>query len=47
MKKLFLSILFMTLSIASFSQNFKKKYAFVILEKSGVIGEWQNAYSNV
>jgi hypothetical protein len=41
MKKLFLSLLFMMLSVASFSQVFVKKYTSVISEKAGVLGDWQ------
>jgi len=41
MKKLFLSLLFLMLSMASFSQTFVKKYTSVIAEKAGVTGEWQ------
>ena len=42
MKKLFLSVLFLMLSVASFSQVFVKKYTSVISEKAGVIGKWQD-----
>jgi uncharacterized protein YdbL (DUF1318 family) len=42
MKKLFLSLLFMMLSVASFSQTFVKKYTSVIAKKAGVVGEWQD-----
>jgi hypothetical protein len=43
MKKLILSVLFMSLSVASFSQTFVKKYTSVITEKAGVLGEWKDA----
>jgi hypothetical protein len=42
MKKLFLSVLFMMLSVASFSQVFVRKYTSVISEKENVLGEWQS-----
>ena len=42
MKKLFLSLLFTMLSVASFSQTFVKKYTSVIAKKAGVVGEWQD-----
>ena len=42
MKKLFLSLLFMMLSVASFSQVFVKKYTSVISEKAGVLGDWED-----
>lgn len=41
MKKLILSVLFLMLSLASFSQTFVKKYTSAIAEKAGVLGEWQ------
>jgi hypothetical protein len=41
MKKLFLALLFLTLSVASFSQTFVKKYTAVISEEAGVIGNWK------
>jgi hypothetical protein len=43
MKKLILSVLFMLISVASFSQTFVKKYTSVITEKAGVLGEWKDA----
>jgi hypothetical protein len=43
MKKLILSVLLLSLSIASFSQTFVKKYTSVITEKDGVMGEWKDA----
>jgi hypothetical protein len=42
MKKLILSLLFLMLSVASFSQTFVKKYTSVIAEKAGVMGKWQD-----
>jgi hypothetical protein len=42
MKKLILSVLFLMLSLASFSQTFVKKYTLAIAEKAGVLGEWQD-----
>jgi hypothetical protein len=42
MKKLILSVLFLMLSVASFSQTFVKKYTSVIAEKAGVMGNWQD-----
>lgn len=42
MKKLILSVLFLMLSIASFSQTFVNKYTSVISEKAGVVGKWQD-----
>jgi hypothetical protein len=42
MKKLILSVLFLMLSLASFSQTFVKKYTSAIAEKAGVLGEWQD-----
>ena len=42
MKKLILSLLFLMLSVASFSQTFVKKYTSAIAEKAGVLGEWQD-----
>ena len=42
MKKLFLSVLFLMFSVASFSQTFVKKYTSVIAKKAGVVGEWQD-----
>jgi hypothetical protein len=42
MKKLILSVLFLMLSVASFSQTFVKKYTSAIAEKAGVLGEWQD-----
>jgi hypothetical protein len=42
MKKIILSVLFMTLSVASFSQTFVKKYASLISESAGVLGKWQD-----
>lgn len=42
MKKLFLSVLFLMLSVASFSQVFVKKYTSVISEKAGVMGKWED-----
>lgn len=47
MKKLFLSVLFFMLSVASFSQTFVKKYNSLIAEKAGVMGEWQNTSMTV
>jgi len=41
MKKLFLSTLFLILSVTSFSQTFVKKYTDVINEKNGVLGDWE------
>lgn len=41
MKKLFLSALFFTISVTSFSQTFVKKYTDVINLKNGVLGEWE------
>jgi len=41
MKKLFLSALFFTISVTSFSQTFVKKYTDVINRKNGVLGEWE------
>jgi hypothetical protein len=43
MKKLILSVLFLMISVSSFSQAFVKKYTSVIFEKAGVLGEWQDA----
>jgi len=42
MKKLFLSALFLTFSVASFSQTFVNKYTSVISEKAGVLGKWRD-----
>jgi hypothetical protein len=42
MKKLILSVLFMSLSVASFSQTFVEKYTTSISKKEGVFGEWKN-----
>jgi hypothetical protein len=42
MKKLILSVLFLMLSLASFSQTFVKKYTSAIAEKAGVLGEWKD-----
>lgn len=42
MKKLILSVLFLMLSIVSFSQVFVKKYTSVISEKAGVMDKWQD-----
>ena len=42
MKKLILSLLFLTFSITSFSQTFVKKYTSVIKKVNGVLSEWQN-----
>lgn len=42
MKKLILSVLFLTFSLTSFSQTFVKKYTSVIAEKEGVMGNWQD-----
>jgi hypothetical protein len=47
MKKLFLSLLFLMLSVASFSQTFVKKYNTLIAEKAGVMGEWQDTSMTV
>lgn len=41
MKKLFLSVLLLMLSVVSFSQTFVNKYNSVIAEKSGVLGKWE------
>lgn len=41
MKKLFLPVLFLMLSVVSFSQTFVNKYNSVIAEKSGVMGNWE------
>jgi hypothetical protein len=42
MKKLILSVLFLMISVVSFSQTFVKKYTSAIAEKAGVLGEWQD-----
>ena len=47
MKKLILSVLFMMLSVASFSQTFVKKYTSVISEKAGVLGKWETTSMTV
>ncbi len=41
MKKLILSVLFLMLSVVSFSQTFVKKYNSVIAEKAGILGKWE------
>ena len=41
MKKLILSVLFLMISVVSFSQTFVKKYNSVIAEKAGVLGKWE------
>jgi hypothetical protein len=42
MKKLILSLLFLTFSITSFSQTFVKKYTSVITKTNGVLSEWKD-----
>jgi hypothetical protein len=42
MKKLILSILFLTFSLTSFSQTFVKKYTSVISKKAGILGDWKD-----
>lgn len=42
MKKLFLSVLFLMLSVASFSQPFVNKYTSVINKEAGVLGDWKD-----
>jgi hypothetical protein len=41
MKKLFLSVLLLMLSVVSFSQTFVNKYNSVIAEKAGILGKWE------
>ena len=41
MKKLFLSVLFLMLSVVSYSQTFVNKYTSVISVKANVLGEWK------
>ena len=41
MKKLILSVLFLTLSLTSFSQTFVKKYLYYITAKDNVLSEWK------
>ena len=41
MKKLFLSVLFLTFSVASYSQTFVNKYTSVISVKANVLGAWK------
>jgi hypothetical protein len=41
MKKLFLSVLFLMLSVASFSQPFVNKYTSVINKAGGILGDWK------
>jgi hypothetical protein len=42
MKKIFLSVLFFTLSLASYSQTFVNKYNYAISSKDGVKGDWKS-----
>jgi hypothetical protein len=42
MKKTFLAVLFLMLSLASYSQTFVNKYNSVIGTSAGVKGEWQS-----
>lgn len=42
MKKLFLSVLFLMISLVSFSQTFVEKYNSAISKKADVFGDWQD-----
>ena len=42
MKKLFLSVLFLMISLVSYSQTFVEKYNSAISKKADVFGDWQD-----